>query len=66
MNLLDNPAGGRWHIHRRLFGLEGYERRFRLDALARLDENVDDSDVLEVAHVGHSHFYEAHSRVHRN
>ncbi len=35
-------------------------------ALARLDENVDDGDVLEVAHVGHSHFDEAGSRVHRD
>jgi hypothetical protein len=65
MDLLNDAAGRRWHIHRCLFGLEGDERRFGLDTLTSLDENVDHSDVLEVTHVGHSYFYEAHSGVHR-
>ena len=66
MDLLNDSTGGRGHIYRRLFGLERNERSFGLDALTRFYQDVDDSDVFEVAHVGHSYFYEAHSRVHRN
>jgi hypothetical protein len=65
VNFLNDSAGGGWNIHRRLLGLEGDQWRLRLDGLARFDENVDHRDVFEVAHVGHSHFHEVHSRVHR-
>ena len=66
MDLLNDSTGGGGHIHGGLFGLERNERCFRLDALTGFYQDVDDSDVLEVAHVGHSHFYEAHCGVHRD
>ena len=66
MNFLDDAAGSGWNIHRRLFGFERNERCFRLDTLTGFHQDVDDSDVFEVAHIGHSYFYEAYSRVHRN
>jgi len=56
---LDDPADRRGHVHGRLLGLESHERGVGLDAIAGLDEHVDDGDVLEVAHVGHAHFDEA-------
>src|SRR5581483_8061568 len=66
VDLVNDPTGSRWHIHRGLFGLERHEGCLGLDALTGFHQDVDDSDVFEVAHVGHSYFYEAHSRVHRN
>jgi hypothetical protein len=65
VNLLDHTPHGGWHIHRRLLGLESDERCLRLDLLTGFDEHIDDGDVLEVAHIGHAHFDEAFSRVHR-
>jgi hypothetical protein len=66
MDLLDHTTDGGRDIHRRLLGFESDERRLLLDLLTGFDEHVDDGDVLEVAHIGHSHFYEACSRVHGN
>jgi hypothetical protein len=66
MDLLDHPTDGGRDIHRRFLGFERNERRLRLDLLTGFDEHVDDGDVLEVAHIGHSHFHEACSRVHGN
>jgi hypothetical protein len=64
VDLLHHAADRRWDIHRRLLGLERNQRSFRLDLVTGFDEHINDGDVLEVAHVGHSHFDEACSRVH--
>jgi hypothetical protein len=64
MDLLHYTTDGGRNIHRRLLGFEGDERRFRLDLLTGFHEHVDDGDVFEVAHIGHSYFYEACSRIH--
>jgi hypothetical protein len=64
VDLLHDPTDSGRHIHRRLLGFEGDERGFRFDLLAGFDEDVDDRDILEIAHIGHSHFDEACSRVH--
>jgi hypothetical protein len=50
--LLHHAGGGRRHFHRRLVGLERDERRFLIDAVARLDQHLDHRDVLEVPDVG--------------
>src|SRR6185312_16148555 len=65
VHLLHDAAGRGGDIHRGLLGLQSDQRSLRLDRLAGLDENVDNGDVLEVAHVGHTDFYEARCRVHR-
>jgi hypothetical protein len=64
VDLLHHAADRRWDIHRRLLGLERNQRSFRLDLVTGFDEHINDGDVLEVAHIGHSHFDEACSRVH--
>jgi hypothetical protein len=66
MDLLHHTTDGGWDVHRRLLGFERDERRLWIDLLAGFDEYVDDGDVLEVAHIGHSHFHEPCSRVHGN
>ena len=48
----DLPAGVDGHVHGRLVGLERDERRVDRDRIARLDEHLDDFDVVEVAKVG--------------
>ena len=66
VDLVDHtPHGGRY-IHRRFLGLESDERSLRLDPFTGFDEHIDDGNVFKVAHIGHSYFDEACSRVHRN
>src|SRR5262249_26855492 len=55
VDLLDHTTHRGRHVHRRLLGLESDERGFRLDLLTGFDEHIDDGNVLEVAHVGHSY-----------
>lgn len=64
MNLFDHPTHRGGHIHGGLLGFEGDERSLRLDLLAGFDEHINDGHVFEVAHIGHSHFDEACSRIH--
>ena len=54
------PAARRRHIHRRLVGLERDQRRLDLDLIARLDQHVDDEDILEIAEVRTGDFRHAH------
>ena len=46
--------GRRRHIHRGLVRFERNERILGLQRVTRLDEHLDDRDVLEVADVGHA------------
>ena len=52
LDLFHHAVHRRGHVHRRLVGLEGHQRRFGLDRIARLDQHFDDRDILEVADVG--------------
>ncbi len=58
-DLHDQPVhdagGGRRDFHRRLVRLERDERALLLDAIAGLDEDLDDVDGVEVADVGNLH-----------
>src|SRR5262249_37536584 len=65
VHFLDHAAGGGRNVHGRLFGLQRDEGSFGFDRLTRFDADVDYRGVLEVAHVGHTPFYEAGCRVHR-
>src|SRR5207248_1563230 len=54
------PGGGRGRVPGGLVGLESDERILRLYRVARLDEHLDDGDVLEVADVGDLDLDRAH------
>ena len=49
------PAGRRRHLHGRLVGFQREQRILGVDRVARLDQDLDDRNVLEVADVGHVH-----------
>ena len=51
-DFLDHPFDGRRHVHRRLVGFERGDGVVDLDAVADLDEQVDDRNVGEVADIG--------------
>ena len=51
LDLLHDAGGGRRHVHRRLVGLERDERRFGHDPVARLDQHLDDLDVVEIPEI---------------
>ncbi len=44
------------HVHRRLLGFERDQRSLDVDRVARLNEHVDDLDVLEVAEIRDPYF----------
>ena len=44
------------HIHCCLFGFDGDQRRFLVDLLAVLHQDVDDADVLKAADIRHPNF----------
>ncbi len=52
---------GRGHVDRRLIGFECQQRRIDLDAVADLDQHVDDGHVMEVAQVGHLNLFGGHA-----
>ena len=51
LDLAHHAVGRRRNLHRRLVGLEGDERLLLGDGIARLDEHLDDGDVLEVSDI---------------
>ena len=57
---LTSPRDRRRHVHRRLVRLERDERVLRLHGVARLDHDLDDRHVLEVADVRNFDFDHAH------
>ena len=57
--LIDDTSDRGRYVHGRLFSLQRDQRTVDLDGVAGLDEHVYDGHVLEIAHVGHSHFYDA-------
>ena len=56
LEFLDHAGRGRRNLHRGLVGLDGEQRLLDLDRVARLDQQLDDGHVLEVADVRHPHF----------
>ena len=60
LELRDGAAGRRRDIHHRLVRFEGDDRILRLHLVARLDEHLDDRNVLEIAEVGNLHFLGRH------
>src|SRR5205085_8932935 len=51
LELLDHAGGRRGNLHRRLVGFQRDERLLFRDGVARLDEHLDDLDLLEVADI---------------
>ncbi len=60
---LDRSRGWRGNVHRRLVGLQRDERILGGDGVARLHEDFDYRDVLEVADVGNLDVDRGHFRV---
>ena len=58
-NSATTPPERRRHIHRGFVGFERDERLLRLDRVARLDHDLDDRHVLEIADVGNADFGDA-------
>ena len=56
MDLSDAPSGGCRHFHTGLVSLERDERVVRVDGVARLDMDLDDRHIFEVADIGHVYF----------
>ncbi len=65
LDFLDGAGGGRGNVHRRLVRFERDERILGLHRVARLHEDLDDRDVLEVADVGDFDLDGAHGRLPR-
>ena len=62
-HLLHHAGGARRNLHRRLVALDRHQRLLGLDPVARLDQHLDDLDVLEIADVRHLHFHGGHRAV---
>ena len=60
-DLFHLSAHGRGNVHRRLVRLERDERILLLHLVPRLDEHLDDGDVLEIADIGDLHFLRRHA-----
>ena len=55
-DLLDDALHGRGHVHRGLVGFQRHQRLLGLHLIARLDQDLDDRHVVEIADVGNFHF----------
>ena len=53
-------GAGRRHIHRRLLGFQRQQRRIDIDLVARLDQHVDDFDIVEIAEIGNGNVVMRH------
>ena len=58
----DDAGARRRHLERRLVGFERQQRLLGRHRVARLDQNLDDRHVLEVADIGHFDFDFGHRR----
>ena len=54
-DFLDHAGHGRRHVHGRLVAFQDDERLFLGHGVARLDRELEDGHVVEVAQVGHGH-----------
>ena len=59
-DLLDYACDGRRNLHGRLVGFDRQERVFRLDRVARFDQDFDHGYILEVTDVGNEYFLQCH------
>ena len=62
----DGAGGGRGHVQRRLVRFQRDQRVLGLDDVARLDVDLDDRHVLEVADVGNFDFHHDFSPARRD